>query len=112
MGGYDVIAAVTDDFLSRLVAHPQMMRFFFGASESTRIRRRQLIVDFICVNTGGPCAYTGRTMKDSHTGLNISESDWEILMDLFMQSLKKNRLEDQESGDLVAFFSSLKADIL
>jgi hemoglobin len=76
MGGYDQIAAITDDFLSKLVAHEQMKRFFFGASESTRTKRRQLIVDFICAKTGGPCAYTGRSMTDSHKGLNITESDW------------------------------------
>jgi hemoglobin len=112
MGGYDTIAAITDDFLTRLVAHEQMKRFFFGASESTRIRRRQYIVDFICAKTGGPCAYTGRSMKDSHKGLNITESDWNTLLKLFLQSLKKYGLQRKESEDLMDFMSSLKLDIL
>ena len=112
MGGYDAIAAITDDFLTRLVAHEQMKRFFFGASESTRTQRRQYIVDFICAKTGGPCAYTGRTMKDSHKGLNITKSDWNVLSDLFLQSLKKYELRQKESEDLMDFISSLKSDIL
>jgi hemoglobin len=112
MGGYDSIAAITDDFLSNLVAHPQMKRFFFGASESTRTQRRQYIVDFICFKTGGPCAYTGRTMKDSHKGLSISESDWDTLSDLFLQSLNKYGLQNKETEDLRDFISSLKSDII
>ena len=112
MGGYDVIAAITDDFLTRLVVHEQMKRFFFGASESTRIQRRQYIVDFICAKTGGPCAYTGRTMKDSHKGLNITQSDWNVLSELFLQSLKKYGLKEREIEDLMDFIDSLKADIL
>jgi hemoglobin len=112
MGGYDQIAAITDDFLSKLVAHEQMKRFFFGASESTRTKRRQLIVDFICAKTGGPCAYTGRSMTDSHKGLNISESDWNTLTDLFQQSLIRIGLQQQESADLMDFISSLRSDIL
>jgi hemoglobin len=112
MGGYDAIAAITDDFLSALVNHPQMKRFFLGASESTRTRRRQYIVDFICNKTGGPCAYTGRTMKDSHKGLNISDSDWEILSGLFEQSLRKYGLAEKESGNLMDFITSLRSDIL
>ena len=105
-------ACGTDDFLSNLVAHPQMKRFFFGANESTRIRRRQHIVDFICSETGGPCAYTGRSMKDSHKGLSISENDWDTLLDLFLQSLKKYGLLNEESEDLMDLISSLNSDIL
>jgi hemoglobin len=112
MGGYDTIAAITDDFLTKLVAHEQMKRFFFGASESTRTRRRQHIVDFICAKTGGPCAYTGRSMKDSHKGLSITEDDWNTLLELFLQSLKKCGLRHSESQDLMDLISSLKSDIL
>jgi hemoglobin len=112
MGGYDAIAVIVDDFLTSLVAHEQMKRFFFGASESTRIQRRQYIVDFICAKTGGPCAYTGRSMKDSHKGLNITDSDWDVLSDLFLQSLKKYGLKQRESEDLMNFIFSLKSDIL
>jgi hemoglobin len=112
LGGYDVIAAITDDFLARLIAHQQMQRFFFGASESTRTRRRQHIVDFLCFSTGGPCAYTGRTMKDAHKGLSISESDWTILTDLFLMSLKNFRLPEKETNELLTLITSTKRDIV
>jgi hemoglobin len=35
LGGYDALAAVTDDFLQRLVGDPQFARFF-GATARTR----------------------------------------------------------------------------
>jgi hemoglobin len=106
IGAYDAIAAITDDFLIRLIAHEQMKRFFFGASESTRIRRRQHIVDFLCNETGGPCAYTGRNMKDAHKGLGISERDWNTLSDLFQESLNKFKLQPKEFGEVMALISS------
>jgi len=112
MGGYDIIAAITDDFLGRLITHEQMKRFFFGASESTRTRRRQYIVDFICSQTGGPCAYTGRSMKDAHKGLSISKSDWDILTDLFLESLKKFDLSHSVIGEVMSWINLLKPDIV
>jgi len=112
LGSYDTIAAITDDFLARLIAHPQMQRFFLGASESTRTRRRQHIVDYLCYKTGGPCAYTGRTMKDAHKGLAISESDWTILTALFRDCLEKFNLPGKETNEIMGLVVSTKEDIV
>lgn len=112
LGSYDTIAAITDDFLARLIAHERMKRFFFGASENTRMRRRQHIVDFLCFRTGGPCIYTGRTMRDSHKGLGISGEDWGTLTELFLQSLNKFDLPHETIGEVMTLIASLKQDIV
>src|SRR5947209_17200236 len=78
LGGYNAIAAVTDDFVGRLVADKQLERFFVGHSTDSKKRIRQHVVDQLCAATGGPCIYTGRTMKDSHAGLGITEAEWDI----------------------------------
>src|SRR5918911_11051 len=77
LGGYDALAAVTDDFVGRLAADPQLGRFFVGHSTDSLKRIRQLVVDQLCAATGGPCVYIGRDMKTTHAGLGISEKDWE-----------------------------------
>src|SRR5262249_46946130 len=72
LGGYDAIAAVSDDFIARLAGDPQFARFFAGFSTDSKIRLRQHIVDQLCQAAGGPCFYVGRTMKASHVGLGIT----------------------------------------
>src|SRR5262249_30505229 len=69
LGGYDAIAAVTDDFLDRLAHDKSLGRFFVGHSTDSVTRIRHDIVDFLCRATGGPCVYRGRDMKASHAGL-------------------------------------------
>src|ERR1700675_5149162 len=69
LGGYDALAAVTDDFLGRLATDQQFSKFFVGHSADSIKRIRQLIVDQLCAATGGPCVYTGRDMKTAHAGL-------------------------------------------
>ena len=75
LGGYDAIAAVTDDFLGRLSTDPTLAKFFVGHAKDSLQRIRGHVVDFLCFATGGPCVYRGRDMRRSHGGLGISEAD-------------------------------------
>jgi hemoglobin len=112
LGGYNAVAAVVDDFVGRLVADKQFERFFAGHSADSKKRIRQHIVDQFCAAAGGPCIYTGRTMKDSHVGLNISEADWEAAAKHLVATLDKFKVPDPEKQELLAFVTSLKADIV
>lgn len=112
LGGYDAISAVTDDFIMRLATNKDLSRFFAGASDDSKKKIRQHIVDFLCNASGGPCAYTGRTMKDSHHGLNISESDWTITAGLLGETLNKFKVPKQEQQELFSLVTSLKNDIV
>ena len=60
LGGYDVIAAVIDEFLSRFRSDPRLARFGGGRSLDSRQRTRQLIVEQICSLAGGPRMYWPR----------------------------------------------------
>ena len=112
LGGYDAVAAVVDDFVGRLVADKQFERFFVGHSTDSKRRIRQHIVDQFCAAAGGPCVYTGRTMKDSHVGLGISEADWDAAAKHLVATLDKFKVPEPEKKDLLAFVTGLKGDIV
>jgi len=112
LGGYDAIAAVTDDFLGRLATDPQIGRFFKGTSADSQKRIRQHVVDFLCNATGGPCLYLGRDMKTAHTGLNITEDDWSASVKHLVATLDKFKVPEKEKTDVLGAISSLKADIV
>lgn len=112
LGGYNAIAAVVDDFIGRLVTDKRFERFFVGHSKDSQKRIRQHIVDQLCMASGGPCAYTGRTMKDSHEGLNISEDDWKAAVDHLVASLDKFKVGKREKDDLLGAVSKFKPDIV
>jgi len=112
LGGYDAIAAVTDDFIGRLATNKDLSRFFVGLSDDSKVKVRQHIIDFLCNKTGGPCAYVGRTMKDTHKGLKITENDWNTSAGLLAETLKKFNVPKKETDEVFAFVSSLKNDIV
>ena len=51
-------------------------------------------------------------MKTSHTGLGISESDWELAVKHLVATLDKFKVPEKEKSELLAIASSLKADIV
>jgi len=112
LGGYDAIAAVTDDFIGRLASNKEISRFFVGLSDDSKTKVRQHIVDFLCAKSGGPCAYVGRTMKDAHKGLKITENDWNISAGLLAETLKKFSVPKKETDEVFAFVTTLKNDIV
>ena len=112
LGGYDAIVAVTDDFIGRLVADKQLERFFVGHSTDSKKRIRQHVIDQLCAATGGPCIYTGRTMKDSHAGLGITEEEWNIAGKHLVETLDKFKVPAQEQKELLDIVGTLKADIV
>jgi hemoglobin len=112
LGGYDAIAAVTDDFIGRLASDASLGKFFAGHGTDSKQRIRQHVIDFLCAATGGPCVYKGRDMKTSHAGLGITTADWDKGVQHLVASLDKFKVPQKEKDDLLAAASGLKKDIV
>ena len=112
LGGYDAIAAVSDDFIGRMAADKTLVRFLVGLSDNSKAHLRQLVVDQLCAATGGPCLYIGRDMKTAHKGLGITGADWDLAVKYLTESLDKFKVPAKEKDELLAIASSLKPDIV
>ena len=112
LGGYDALAAVTDDFLGRLATDKKIGKFFVGFSDDSLKKIRQHIVDFLCVATGGPCKYTGRDMKLVHTGLEITKEEWDISVKHLIATLDKFKVPEKEKKEVLAAIGGLEKDIV
>lgn len=112
LGGYDALAAVTDDFITRLATDKTLGRFFAGASDNSKMRIRQLVLDQLCAATGGPCVYIGRDMKTAHKGLGITEEDWNIAVKHLVATLTKFKVPENLQKEVATAITGLKADIV
>lgn len=112
LGGYDAIAAVSDDFIVRLATGKRLGRFVVGLSDDSKKKLRQHLVDFLCNATGGPCLYLGRDMKTAHKGLGIDEEDWKEGVDALVATLNKFKVPEKEKSEVLAAVGGLKPDIV
>lgn len=112
LGGYDALAAVTDDFIGRLATDKELAKFFVGHSQDSLGKIRQLVVDQLCAATGGPCIYIGRDMKTAHKGMGITEAQWNNAAAHLVATLDKFKVPAKEKGEVLAAVSALKKDIV
>jgi len=112
LGGYDALAAVTDDFITRLATDPQLGKFFVGLNDESKKRVRQHVIDFLCANTGGPCLYLGQDMKAAHKGLHITEAEWNAAGADLVATLDKFKVPAKEKSEVLAAITVLKPQIV
>jgi hemoglobin len=115
LGGVYAIAVVVDDFLDRVVDDPVLNanpRIKEARDRVPKAGLKYRVTELVCQVTGGPCTYTGRSMKDSHVHLNITEKEWQALLHDFRQSLGKFKVPEKEQQELITIVESTKKDIV
>ena len=115
LGGVRPIAVVVDDFINRLVANDVLNanpKIKEGRTHSPDPYLKFHVTNLVCQAAGGPCKYTGLSMKTSHRHLNITEAEWQVMLAELKQSLAKFYVPAREQQELIAIVESMKKDIV
>jgi hemoglobin len=109
LGGKPAITAVVDDFLGNVGADTRINKRFAGTNLP---RLKTLLVDQICAASGGPCTYTGRSMRDAHAGMNITDAEFGALVEDLVKSLDTFKVPAREKQELLGALGGMKPDIV
>ena len=115
LGGVYAIASVVDDFIERLLVNDILNANPAINEARARVPKAGLkyrVTELVCEVTGGPQKYTGRSMKDSHKHLNITEREWDAMVADFKATLNKFKVPEKEQGELIGIVGTTKADIV
>jgi hemoglobin len=115
LGGVGPISVVVDEFIERLFVDDLLNANPAISEARARVPRSYLkfhVTTLLCQVTGGPCKYTGRSMKDSHARLGITEREWTEMAAVFQAVLDKYKVPAREQQELFALVGGTKADIV
>ena len=115
LGGAYHIATVVDDFIERLYVNDTLNANPKIKEARDRVPKAGLkfrVTALVCQVTGGPEQYTGRTMKEAHQHLNITEREWQAMLADFRKTLGKFKVPEREQKDLITIVESTKKDIV
>ena len=112
LGGYDAIAAIVTDYISKIRADQQFAHYSRGRGTDKKMRDLQLNIDYMCKVTGGCNYYMGRDMKTTHAGLGINEAEWKANMKYMAQSLDKHKVPTKEKEEVLALVEKMKPEIV
>lgn len=109
LGGKDAITVVIDDFVANVAADKRINARF---AKTNIPHFKQMLVDQVCQATGGPCTYTGKSMRDAHKGMKITEAEFNALVEDLTQSLDRHNVGAQEKTELLTALGGMKGDIV
>jgi hemoglobin len=70
------------------------------------------LVEFVSSVTGGPLKYTGKSMKDAHKGMMITDAEFDALGGILVAVLKNHKVPQPEIDELVKIVESTRKDIV
>ncbi len=114
LGGKSAITAVVDAFVANCAGDKRINVFFASvASDPTRLAKfKTNLVDQICEAAGGPCKYTGKSMKAAHAGMGVSGADFDALVEDLVAALNTFKVSAADQKTLLGVLGSMKADIV
>jgi hemoglobin len=112
LGGYDVIAEFTTEYVRRIRADSRFARFAGGRGTDKKMRDLQMNIDYLCKVTGGTTYYMGRDMRTSHAGLNISEEEWEANMKYWREAMDVCKVPQKEKAEVLDLIQHMKSEIV
>jgi hemoglobin len=109
LGGLDAINAVTESWVAR-VGGDDRANGKFARTDIPRLKKE--IVDQLCEATGGPCTYTGRSMRETHDGMKVTAGEFDVAMQHLGATLDELHIPGPEQDELVGLLRPMRDDIV
>ena len=109
LGGKVGIAAVVETFVGN-VGGDQRINGYFASTDLTKLKVH--LVNQICEASGGPCTYTGRSMKQTHSGMGVTDAAFGALVEDLVAALDHHKVGKTEKGESLGALGPMKSDIV
>jgi len=109
LGGQGAIQAVVTKFISN-VGGDKRINGYFATADLKKLNK--LLVEQVCMATGGPCSYSGRDMKTTHKGMKVTEAAFGALVEDLVAALDTFNVPAKEKGELLGILGPMKGDIV
>jgi hemoglobin len=109
LGGLDAINALTESWVAR-VGGDDRANGKFARTDIPRLQKE--VADQLCEVTRGPCVYTGRSMRDIHTGMKTTAGEFDVVMQHLGAALDELQVPKTEQDELVALIMPMRNDIV
>jgi len=110
LGGADGVASIVKSVVANHLANPTIKTRYENIEDLDATAQK--VVEFFTVGSGGPGAYTGRSMEETHKGMNVSEEEYLAVVDDTMKAIKDHGLSEETYKDVLAILYSLKGEVV
>jgi len=109
LGGRPGIETMVDGLLLKISENSRIVELFANTDPD---RFHRTLTEQICELSGGPCAYTGDDMITVHTGMNITEAQFNSLVEDLVDVMEDQRIPVRAQNRLLALLAPMRGDII
>ncbi|WP_237113403.1 group I truncated hemoglobin [Pseudohongiella spirulinae] len=108
LGGSSGIEEIVDRFIVEIAFDNRVFERF---ADSNVERFREKITEHFCVLANGPCVYTGDSMIDTHAGMQISDAEFNAIVENLITAMDESGSPIAAQNKLLARLAVLKDEI-
>jgi len=109
LGGSDGIRRVVDVFFARINGDARINTLFRNVDHDDL---KRLVNEQLCEATGGPCKYTGRSMEEAHSGLNLTNADFDAFVADLVSAMDEVKVPKTSQKKLLALLAPMRPQIV
>jgi hemoglobin len=109
LGGSEGIKKIASDLVDLHLANPTIAPRFV---ESDASALKNGAATFFIAGTGGPNEYQGSDMLSTHKGMNISDAEFNAVLDDALEALEKNNVGQCEKEEVLFVLYSMKNEVV
>lgn len=109
LSGEPGIARIVDGLIRNIAADARI-RHHFTSLHIAGFRGR--LETHFCQITGGPCTFDGRSMRESHRFLDISEADFNALVEDLIDAMDELAIDHGTQNRFLARLAPMQRDII
>jgi hemoglobin len=128
LGGERGLEAIVEDFIPRVLNDPRVnwartgntrAKFFkrdkseaWTPTPENVARIKKHFVQFLALATGGPAVYEGNEMKAVHSGMRVTNPEFDAVVGDLKVTLDRLRIPNKEQRELLAIIESTRPQIV
>ena len=109
LGAMEGITKVVDLFFQRLNNDARINTLFSNVDHNDL---RRLVIEQLCAASGGPCTYTGRSMEESHSGLSLTNKDFDAFVDDLVEAMNQAKVAKPTQKKLLAILGPMRPQVV
>lgn len=109
VGGQIGVTTVVEGLLHRVHGDPRLSGLF----ENTDLADLQrLVEEQLCAALGGPCVYTGRDMEEAHSGLAITDQEFDWFVEHLIASMTAAGLAQSQQSAILELLGPMRPQVV
>lgn len=109
LGGAPKVEKIVDVFIQNIASDSVVIKYFTHANVD---HFRKGFIQHFCEATDGPCTFEGDSMRDIHTGMNITEGDFNRVVELLIMALEESQVCYPLQNRILKKFAVLRKDVI